>query len=1006
MTKEKKSYWMEDEDQNGNFTLEGKDTFDPANRYVGTRMQQGVPLLDRDWNELEDIRRYEELMLRKWYIGNGTPDDGFRISAVNPAANDFMISTGRCLVDGSEVVNEPHLSEPLFSIDSAELEGPLNAGTIPDTLITSFTGHGISFSGSIVIVSETEGTWEITDNDNKYIFRVKKKEDTLHIYPVNFILYSWQKEEDSTLIDPIASVGPSANRTDLVYLDVWIKEVKGQPDASPPDPLMNPDDLNEETTVRHKLEWLVRVVDEGTGYTPVPYHHYYNIARINNTGTISQTDIEDLREKISFSKLNVLENGDIKFTGDNIKTNALDRISPIYIRGTGKDNHAHRILRIGSTTVYDGGGRGLRLTILKKFDHSIESDKIYDTYGQSEDSDALETELNAMTKDHIGIITSYDAWESQVDEGLDAAFQRVGLIKAMSTPKIGHRRPYAAIFEPGSDEQVSKAIEVLYNRGPKEPYTEIRGWLIDGSFVGSGSAPSYLVNNLGNITSVVVSESGYVGIGTLSPIRKLEIERVGNNTELSLNERLFLDGGGSTVRVTNNAYVDNGSWAIKNPSKKAFTLEIRDTGMLELYGTQTNGNTDWLKMATFDAPNKKVNLYGNVGIGKTIPESKLHVEATNRPTIMAQGNYGGLMSGAGGGHGVFGTNLFIDSESQLRTAGTHIKGYGYSGMHTTWGNINFYALRNSNTTADAAINPASRLFIHGSDGNVGIGTKVPDYPLEVSRKDNTRARIAIYSDGDVPNDLFFGSNGQKDRWSISSRKSGDGNGYPLTIWRNNGGWSRVMSIDYTNGYVGIGTPLKPQAKLDVDGNISIRGDHTYLSGSEIDTETPGWAYYTHWIMRREESEESKALGFRIGITDIGSGEEKQIVSGPGWTKNFLIHHPLDPEHKELIHSTLEGPEIGVFYRGEAQLSNGEATVLLPDYFEALTRNENRTVLLTPKFKEDAQISMLAASGVKDGKFTVRMIDRKNPSQRFYWEVKAVRADVEILKVERMKTQAE
>ena len=96
----------------------------------------------------------------------------------------------------------------------------------------------------------------------------------------------------------------------------------------------------------------------------------------------------------------------------------------------------------------------------------------------------------------------------------------------------------------------------------------------------------------------------------------------------------------------------------------------------------------------------------------------------------------------------------------------------------------------------------------------------------------------------------------------------------------------------------------------------------------------------------------------------------------------------------------------MFYRGESQLSNGEATVLLPDYFEALTRKENRTVLLTPKFKEDAQVSMLAASGVKDGKFTVRMIDRKNPSQRFYWEVKAVRSDVEILKVERMKTQAE
>ncbi len=120
----------------------------------------------------------------------------------------------------------------------------------------------------------------------------------------------------------------------------------------------------------------------------------------------------------------------------------------------------------------------------------------------------------------------------------------------------------------------------------------------------------------------------------------------------------------------------------------------------------------------------------------------------------------------------------------------------------------------------------------------------------------------------------------------------------------------------------------------------------------------------------------------------------------------MIDHPLDPEHKELVHSTLEGPEAGVFYRGEAQLSNGEATVMLPDYFEALTRKEDRTVLLTPKFEGDEQVSMLAASGVKDGKFRVRMIEGKNPSQKFYWEVKAVRADVEILEVERTKTPSQ
>jgi len=100
-----KSYWMKE--QNGNFSNNQEDTFDPTNRYIGIRLQQGVPLLDRDWNELEDIRRYEELILREKYIGNGTPDDGFKISAFDPPASDFKISAGRCIVDGFEAVNEP-----------------------------------------------------------------------------------------------------------------------------------------------------------------------------------------------------------------------------------------------------------------------------------------------------------------------------------------------------------------------------------------------------------------------------------------------------------------------------------------------------------------------------------------------------------------------------------------------------------------------------------------------------------------------------------------------------------------------------------------------------------------------------------------------------------------------------------------------------------------------------------------------------------------------------------
>jgi len=117
-----KSYWLED--QKGNFSNAKEDTFEPKKRYVGIRLQQGVPLLDRDWNEFEDIRRYEELMLRKWYVGNGTPDDGYKISVVEPPANDFKIAAGRCIVDGFEVVND----KDICYTEQADVK-PLSGGT-------------------------------------------------------------------------------------------------------------------------------------------------------------------------------------------------------------------------------------------------------------------------------------------------------------------------------------------------------------------------------------------------------------------------------------------------------------------------------------------------------------------------------------------------------------------------------------------------------------------------------------------------------------------------------------------------------------------------------------------------------------------------------------------------------------------------------------------------------------------------------------------------------------
>jgi|GEM_PF-6000892 len=116
-------------------------------------------------------------------------------------------------------------------------------------------------------------------------------------------------------------------------------------------------------------------------------------------------------------------------------------------------------------------------------------------------------------------------------------------------------------------------------------------------------------------------------------------------------------------------------------------------------------------------------------------------------------------------------------------------------------------------------------------------------------------------------------------------------------------------------------------------------------------------------------------------------------------KHFQIPHPTKPG-MVLDHACIEGPELAVFYRGEAQLNGGVAEIALPEYFEALTRKENRTVQLTckngwaPIFYED----------IINGKFKVKTTDQGNPSQEFSWEVKAVRADVDPLQPEQSEQE--
>lgn len=103
--------------------------------YVGVRMQQGVPILDADWNEMEDLRKHELYELFTQFIGSGVPtgSDGFRIMET-PGDNNFAIRNGIILVKGKRVINQ---GDNITYLDqsNSELVDTLNTPTDNTTYI-------------------------------------------------------------------------------------------------------------------------------------------------------------------------------------------------------------------------------------------------------------------------------------------------------------------------------------------------------------------------------------------------------------------------------------------------------------------------------------------------------------------------------------------------------------------------------------------------------------------------------------------------------------------------------------------------------------------------------------------------------------------------------------------------------------------------------------------------------------------------------------------------------
>lgn len=229
----------------------------------------------------------------------------------------------------------------------------------------------------------------------------------------------------------------------------------------------------------------------------------------------------------------------------------------VFARGTGKnasdpnnggEPYARRVVLNGtqvSETSGDTTQRGLYLTIINGTNFSVLSTTQYNTAGtNSNPSINLANALNGMTRQQIGILTSYREWETKISSStLTTAALRLGLTKlATFSNTTNSGRPYCAIFYGGGTDTTNvgthDVIERMESNDGDAPLAIVSATLTtDGTFpsiIGASSTNAlYTANSNTANPTVYVDSTEFTNIwggGVISraPIRVNMSDTVGS----------------------------------------------------------------------------------------------------------------------------------------------------------------------------------------------------------------------------------------------------------------------------------------------------------------------------------------------------------------------------------------------------------------------------------------------------------------------------------------------
>ena len=240
---------------------------------------------------------------------------------------------------------------------------------------------------------------------------------------------------------------------------------------------------------------------------------------------------------------------------------------------------------------------------------------------------------------------------------------------------------------------------------------------------------------------------------------------------------------------------------------------------------------------------------------------------------------------------------------------------------------------NGTSVGLATVSPASKLHVSGSsDISITLGTLTFDHQALLSQTSATstgmvsRAVVGYAANSTLENHGMFGAaNGSAASYNVGG-----------FFWAN-------PTLTTGNCYGAYGSASGGATNYGIYGNAAT-----------------GYAGY-----------------FAGNVSVTGS-----VSKGSG---TFKIDHPLDPENKYLYHSFVESPDMMNIYNGNVVTdANGDATVTLPSYFEALNKDFRYQLTVIGTFAQ-----AIIKDEISGNTFSIKT---DKPNIKVSWMVTGVRQD--------------